>query len=779
MAKFGMGQSVRRVEDARLITGAGRYNDDVNLPNQAHAYFLRSPHAHARIARLDATAARKAPGVLAIITGADVKAAGLGDLPCYGVVPNRDGSSMTVPPRPIVALDTVRFVGDTVAVVVADTLAQARDAAEQIEVEYDTLPSVVGTAEAHKEGAPLVWPSAKNNLAMDWGIGDEAATDAAFKKAARVVSVDLVNNRLVPNSMEPRGAIGAYDAASKKLTLYCSSQGGHTIRKAIGKNVLHVPEESLRVVTGDVGGGFGMKIFAYPEYGAVLHAARLVGRPVKWTPDRSDAFLTDTHGRDNVTHAELALDKDGKFLAMRVTITANLGAYLSHYGPFIPTFAGAKMHAGVYTLGAVYVRVFGVYTNTAPVDAYRGAGRPEANYVVERLVDVAARETGLGPVEIRKRNFIPPSAMPFTTVLGATYDSGDFARNLDDALKAIDWQGFSNRRAASQRAGKLRGIGVATYIEACGGAPDETAEIHFMPEGEVHVLIGNQSNGQGHETAYAQLIHERLGVAFEKIRIVQGDTEKIAYGMGTGGSRALSVGGGAIVTASELIITKGKKLSAHLLETAEADIEFAAGRFMVAGTDRGLSIFEVAAAARDPKKLPVGMEPGLDEKSKYSPTDNTYPNGCHIVEVEIDPATGVTQIVNYAIVDDFGNVINPLLLAGQVHGGIVQGIGQALYEGCQYDAESGQLLTGSFMDYCLPRAGDVPSFNFAYNEVPCANNILGVKGAGEAGSMGAPPAVINAVVDALQPYGVRHVDMPATPERVWRLINQGAKAAAE
>ncbi|MBL8835037.1 MAG: xanthine dehydrogenase family protein molybdopterin-binding subunit [Alphaproteobacteria bacterium] len=779
MAKFGMGQSVRRVEDARFITGAGRYNDDINLPGQCYAFFLRSPHAHARIKSIDVGAAKRVPGILGVFTGADVKAAGLGDMPCDGVVPNRDGSKMQVPPRPIVAVDTVRFVGDTVAIVVGETLAAARDAAETIEVDYDPLPAVVDTKGALAGDAPQVWPFAKKNLAVDWGLGDEAATDAAFKKAARIISVDLINNRVVPNSMEPRGALGDFAAGENKFTLYTSSQGGHTIRKTIAKDIFHVPESSLRVVTGDVGGGFGMKIFPYPEYAGVLFAARALKRPVKWTPDRSDAFLTDTHGRDNVTRGELAIDKDGKFLALRVEIVANLGAYLSHYGPFIPTFAGAKMHNGVYGLSAIYIHVLGVYTHTAPVDAYRGAGRPEANYLVERLVDVAARETGLGPVEIRRRNFIPPSAMPYTTAAGAVYDSGEFARNLDDALKAIDWQGFPQRRAESERAGKLRGIGLATYIEACGGAPDETAEIHFMPAGEVHVLVGNQSNGQGHETAYMQLIHDRLGIDFDKIKVIQGDTDQIQYGRGTGGSRALSVGGGAIVNASELIVTKGKKIAGHLMETSEADIEFANGQFVVAGTDRAMSIFDVAAAARDPKKLPVGMAPGLDEKANYNPADATYPNGCHIVEVEIDAATGVPRIVNYVIVDDFGKVINPMLVAGQVHGGTVQGIGQALLEGCQYDPASGQLLTGSFMDYCMPRADDVPSFNFAYNEVPCAHNVLGVKGAGEAGSMGAPPAVINAIVDALQPYGVRHIDMPATAERIWRLIERKTPRAAE
>jgi carbon-monoxide dehydrogenase large subunit len=777
MTKFGMGQPVRRVEDVRLLTGAGRYTDDVNFPDQAHAYFVRSPHAHARIRRIDVAAARKSVSVLGVFTGADLAAAGLKPLPCYGAIPNRDGSPMTVPPRPAIQTDMVRYVGDTVALVVAETLAAARDAAELIEIDYEPIASVVGTGAALDPAVPQIWPHAKNNVALDWALGDEAATKAAFAKAARVVQLQLSNNRIVVNSMEPRGALATYAAAEGKLTLYTASQGGHGIRKAL-HDVLDVPEEKLRIVTGDVGGGFGMKIFCYPEYAAVLFAARALKRPVKWTPDRSDAFMTDTHGRDHVTHAELAVDANDRFLAIHVKTIANLGAYLSHYGPFIPTLAGSHLLPGVYAIPAMLCEVQGVYTNTAPVDAYRGAGRPEAAFVIERLVDEAARQLGLSPAELRRKNFIPPSAMPYRTAGSVDYDSGEFARNMDDAMRAIDWTGFAARRAASERAGKLRGLGMAYYVEACGGAPDETAEVHVIPSGEVLVLVGNQSNGQGHETAYAQIAHEKLGVPLEKIQVIQGDTDRIEYGKGTGGSRALSVGGTAIVAASDLVIAKGRKIAAHVMEAAEQDIEFAGGRFVIAGTDRAMTLFEIAGAAQDAAKLPAGLAAGLEEKSNFNPAAATYPNGCHAVEVEIDPDTGVTRIVNYAICDDFGTVINPMLVAGQVHGGTVQGIGQALFEGCRYDYASGQLVTGSLMDYCLPRADDVPSFDFKYNEIPCSANPLGVKGCGEAGAIGAPPAVVNAILDALGKYGVRNVEMPATPQHVWEAIRVGRGARA-
>lgn len=776
MAKFGMGQSVRRVEDVRLITGTGKFTDDINLPRQAFAYFLRSPHAHARIKAIDVAAAKGAPGVVAVFTGKDLIAAGLGNVPCLGQIKNRDGQALAVPPRPCINAETVKYVGDTVALVVAESLAAARDAAELIEVDYDVLPAVVDTAGALKPGAAQVWPATKNNMVIDWELGEKDKTDALFKQAKRVVRVDLVNNRVVPSSMEPRVAMADYDPANEKFTLYVASQGGHGIRGVMAKDVLKIPENKLRVVTTDVGGGFGMKIFSYPEYGAALHAARMLKRPIKWTPDRSDAFLTDTHGRDHVSKAEVALDGDGRMLAIRVHTVANLGAYLSQFGPYIPTVVSARMLPGVYGFQAMYAHVQGVFTNTAPVDAYRGAGRPEAAYLVERVVDAAARALGIGPDEMRRRNFI--TSFPATTPGGVTYDSGDFNRNMGDAMKAADWAGFADRRAASERAGKLRGLGMAYYIEACGGAPDETARVVVEPSGDVIILVGNQTNGQGHETAYMQLINERLGVPFEKIRVIQGDTDVIDYGRGTGGSRALSVGGSAVLAASDQIIAKGRKIAAHAFETAEADIEFKDARFVVVGTDRALDLGAVAALAANPAKLPAGTAPGLDEKNNFAPAAATYPNGCHIVEVEIDRATGVPTVDRYTIVDDFGKVINPLLVAGQVHGGTVQGIGQALYERTVYDTQTGQLVTGSFMDYCMPRADNVPDMKFSYNEIPCSANPLGVKGCGEAGAIGAPPAIINALVDALAPFGVSHIDMPATPEKIWGAL-AGAHQAAE
>jgi carbon-monoxide dehydrogenase large subunit len=778
MVKFGIGQPVRRVEDLRLLTGAGRYTDDINVARQAYAAFLRSPHARARLTRVETAAAKTAPGVLGVFTGNDLAAAQLGDLPCMAPAVNRDGSPMKIPPRPAIARTHVHFAGDTVAMVVAETAAAARDAVERIEVDYETLPAVTDAEQALKPGAPQVWEPVPGNLAFDWSLGDEAKTAAAFSKAARVVTVELVNNRVVPSSMEPRNALGEYEPMTGKFTLYVSCQSTHGLRKVLADYIFKVPESKVRVVSPDVGGGFGMKIFLYPEYVNVLFAARALGRPVKWSGDRSEAFLTDTHGRDHHTRAELALDKDGKFLAFRVATDANLGAYASHYGPFIPTGAGSAMLNGVYAFPAVFVSVKGAYTNTAPLDAYRGAGRPEANYVVERVVDAAARETGLSADDIRRRNFIPPSAMPYTTALGSVYDTGDFAKNMDDAMKAAEWSGFPGRKAAAKRQGKLRGIGMATYIEACGGGNDETAQIRVAADGSVTLLIGNQSNGQGHETMYAQLVADRLGIPFESVRVLQGDSDAVLYTGLTGGSRATSVGGTAALTAADRIIAKGKQIAAHLLEASDADVEFADGRFKIVGTDKSKTFNDVVKTAYTPAKLPPGLSPGLDETANSLILPSTFPNGCHICEIEIDGATGVVSIDRYTIVDDFGRVINPLTLAGQVHGGTVQGIGQALYEGCMYDPESGQLLTGSFLDYCLPRADNVPSFSFAYNEVPTTANRLGVKGSGEAGAIGAPPAVVNAIVDALAEFGITHIDMPVTAEKIWRVIS-GARQAAE
>lgn len=776
--KFGVGQPVRRIEDQRLLTGAGRFTDDVTLPRQAYAYFLRSPHPHAAVLSVDTRGARAAAGVIGVVTGADLASAGLGPIPCQVPLKNHDGSQMMIPDRPAIADKVVRFVGEIVALVVAESLAQAKDAAERIAVEYQERSALTDMRDALAPAAPRLWNGANGNVALDWSIGDEAATKQAMAAAHRVVSLDLVNNRLVPTSLEPRMANAAWSAEESRFTLYVASQGSHGMREALAGSVLKIPKRQLRVVTGDVGGAFGMKAFVYPEYAAILHAARAFGRPVKWTGERAEAFLSDTHGRDHLTHVELALGRDGRFLGLHVSTLANFGAYLSQYGPFIPTLAGAHLHTGVYAIPAAFVEVKGVYTNTAPVDAYRGAGRPEAAYVIERIVDAAAREMRLSPDEIRRRNFIPPSAMPYTGALGVTYDTGEFARNMDDAMRAAEWSGFPARRAAAESRRRMRGIGMAYYIEICGAGSDDTVRIRFEREGGVTLLAGGQNNGQGHETAFAQVAADRLGIPIETIRVIQGDTDQIPAGTGTGYSKALAVTGSATLAASERIIAKGKALAAHLLEAAEADIEFRDGQFSIVGTDRRISILDLAAASFDHDKLPKGASPGLDESATFNPPAFTYPNGCHIAEVEIDPATGVARVERYTVVDDFGTVMNPLMLAGQVHGGAVQGIGQALYEGCVYDRESGQLVTGSLMDYCLPRAGDVPFFAFSYNQVPTKANLLGVKGAGEAGAIGAPPAVINAILDALAPLGVRHIDMPATPEKIWRAVAVGRNPAA-
>jgi carbon-monoxide dehydrogenase large subunit len=776
MGQFGIGQAVRRTEDQRFVRGRGQYTDDISLPRQSYAAFVRSPHAHAQIRRVDTAAAAALPGVLGVYSGADLKAAGMGPIDCGTPVKNIDGSTEKVVPWYPLAVDRVKHVGDPVAVAVGETLAAARDAAERVEVDYELLPAVTGTAAALEPGAPRVWDEVPGNLSFDWETGNKAATDAAFAKAARVVALDLINNRVVQNPMEGRAAIGDYDRRADRYVLYTSTQGSHGLRRQLTMGPFKLPDHAFRVITPDVGGGFGMKNFVHPEQAVVPWLARELGRPVKWTAERTEGFLTDVQGRDHVSHAELALDRDSRILALRVETIANLGAYLSFFAPFVATAAGVPMLPGVYAIPAVYVRVKGVLTNTAPVDAYRGAGRPEASYLIERLVDVAARETGLGPVEFRKRNFIQPSAMPYKTATGLLYDSGDFTRLMTRAMQVADWQGFEERRKAARRRGKLRGIGLAYYVERCGGGLEERAELRINPAGEVTVLIGTQSNGQGHETAYAQIVEDKLGIPFDKVRVVQGDTDVIATGRGTGGSRSLPVGGNAVVVAADHVIAKCKRIAADMLEAAEADIEFDGGTFAIAGTDRKLAILEVIKRAYTAQGLPKGMEPGIDEIGHYLPANPTYPNGCHIVEVEIDRETGTPELVRYVVVDDFGRVINPLLIAGQVHGGVVQGVGQALYEHCIYDPESGQLLSGSFMDYAMPRADHMPPIEFETVEILCTTNPLGIKGSGEAGAIGAPPAVINAVVDALTEFGVRHVDMPATAHALWRVLRQ-AKAA--
>jgi aerobic carbon-monoxide dehydrogenase large subunit len=781
MRQFGIGQPIRRVEDRRFLTGHGHYLDDISRPRQAYAVVLRSPHAHARIRAIDTAAAAGAPGVVAVLTGDDLAQDGIGTIPCVSALANRDKSPMAMPPRPAIVRDRVRHVGDAVAMVVAETPAAAQEAAERIAVDYQPLPSVSDTARALDAGSPAIWPELNQhpgNLCFDWEVGDAAAVARAAAAAPHRVSLTLVNNRIIVNSMEPRGALGEYDPGEDSYTLWSSTQGSHFLRNLLAEHVFKIPENRIRVVTPDVGGGFGMKLFLYPEHVLVLWAAKKLGRPVKWVPDRSEAFMTDTQGRDNLTRLDLALDEALRFTGLSVEIIANMGAYLSNFAPEIPTFSGAVMHSGVYAIPAIHVAVKGVFTNTVPVDAYRGAGRPEAAYALERLIDVAARRLGVAAAELRRRNFIAPPAMPYATPLGLTYDSGDFARNLADALTAAEAAGFAARRAAARTRGRYRGLGHAVYIEQSGFPPDEFAELRFDPAGSLTLLMGSQSSGQGHQTAYAQLAAERLGLPLDKIRVLQGDTDAIAFGRGTGGSRSLPVGGAALAHAADKLIAKGKQIAAHLLEAAEADIAFDDGVFAIAGTDRSVAIDAVARAAFNPAQLPPGLEPGFAESGHFTPSSPTFPNGVHVCEVEVDPETGQIVILRYVVVDDFGTVINPLLLAGQVHGGIAQGIGQAMLERVVYDAENGQLVTGTLTDYALPRAEDLPALEFRYNIVPCRTNPLGVKGAGEAGAIGSPPALVNAVVDAVGELGIDHLDMPLTPERLWRALREAGTPRA-
>jgi carbon-monoxide dehydrogenase large subunit len=762
MSKFGIGQPVRRIEDQRFITGTGRYTDDINAPGQAYGYVLRSPTAHAKIARIDTTAAEAAPGVLLVVTAADYEAS----LPCLIPMQNRDGTDRADPSHPVLCKDEVNYVGDRVAYVVAETRMQAKDAAELIEVEYDDLPAVADTAGALAPGAGQVHPEAPGNLAFDWHFGDEAAVQAAFAKAAKVVELELINNRVICNAMEPRACVSVWNAAEGKLTVETGTQGGWGHRDILAQNLGLEPDQ-VRVITPDVGGGFGMKAFFYPEYSLTAYASRALNRPVKWTAERGESYLSDTMGRDHVTTARVAFDAEHRILGLKVDLIANMGAYYYQFAPYIPTGAALKVLPGVYDVKVLSYGVKGVFTNTVPVDAYRGAGRPESIYCIERVMDYAADKLGVDPIELRRKNFIGPEQMPFKTAAGELYDTGEFAKVMDTCLKKADWAGLAARRAKSQAKGKLRGIGMCYYIESTMGDPTEHAAIEFTDDGFVNVLVGTQTNGQGHDTAYAQVLHSRLNVPFERIRIVQGDTDRIKAGGGTGGSRSLTAQGMAINDASDIVIDRGKAFSAQLFETAAADIQFQDGTFRVAGTDRAIGIMELAGKARTMAPT-LGMEGGLDAAATTNLSAWTFPNGCHIAEVEVDPDTGTVDIVAYNIVDDFGVVLNPMLVEGQVHGGIVQGIGQALLEAAVYD-DSGQLLTGSFMDYTMPRADNMPSFEFSTYEVPCKNNAMGVKGCGEAGSVGSPAAVINALVDALAPLGVDHVDMPATPEKVWRL----------
>jgi carbon-monoxide dehydrogenase large subunit len=761
--KFGISQAVTRKEDDAFLRGNGRYVADLVPPGACRAVVLRSPHAHARLKRLDADASRSMPGVRLILTAADV--AELGPLPCFGIPA---GVSVDVPVYPILVGEEVRHVGDAVAFVVADTLDQAKDAAEAIAVDWQPLPHVVDAVEALKPGAPQVWPAGPGNLVYEQTLGDEAKTAAAFANAARTVALTLVNQRLVANFLDTRAVLAEYDPASESFTLTLGSQGVHTVREALAGDVLRIAEDKMRVITPDVVGGFGTKLFPYREYALAAVAAQRLGRPVAWIADRMEHFLADAQGRDNVTTAKLALDEKGRFLALAVDTVCDMGAYLSYFAPFIP-YVGAGMLPGVYDIPTCFIRIRAAYTNTVPVDAYRGAGRPEAAYVIERLVDTAARDLGIAPDALRKRNFIKPQAMPYRTATGKVYDTGDFASHMARAQEIADWDGFNRRAAASRKLGKLRGIGLATYIEACGAVGPETAKLTLDEDGVVTVLISSQSTGQGHHTAYAQLVAEHLDVPPEQVRVIQGDTALIANGAGTGGSSSIPCGGVAVAGAAKKLADNLKTVAADALEASIADLEIADACVRVAGTDRALSFAELA---RSPEAGPDL----LTTEDAFAPTAATYPNGTHLAEVEIDADTGHVDILNYVVVDDFGVTLNPLLLEGQVEGGAVQGIGQALLERAVYEGDSGQLVTASLLDYALPRAEDAPSFVFETRNVRCATNPLGVKGAGEAGAIGACPAVINAIVDALwRAYRIRHVDMPATPERLWASIEEGKR----
>ena len=779
-----IGESVKRKEDVRFLTGAGQYTDDVNMHAQTHAVFVRSPHAHAKITKVNTKAAQAMPGVVAVFTGDDV-AGKMGGLPCGWLITSTDGTPMKEPPHPVLAQGKVRYVGDHVAMVVADTLQQARDAAEKVEVDYEVLAASVTTGQA-KTG-PGIHDEAPDNHCYKWAIGDKAAVDAVFEKAAHVTRLDLVNNRLIPNAMEPRAALASYNRAADEYTLYVSNQNPHVERLLMTAFVLSLPEHKVRVIAPDVGGGFGSKIYLYAEDVALTWASKQLNRSIKWTADRSESFVSDAHGRDHVSQAEMAMDKDGKFLALRVHTDANMGAYLSTFASCVPTILYATLLAGQYTTPQVYCEVDAWFTNTAPVDAYRGAGRPEATYLLERLVTRAAWELGIGQDEIRKRNFI--DQFPYQTPVALQYDIGDYHACMNKAEQMADVAGFESRKKASAAQGKLRGIGYSSYIEACGIAPSniagalgaraglfECGEVRVHPTGSVTVFTGSHSHGQGHETTFAQVVAARLGIGVDQVDVVHGDTGRVPFGMGTYGSRSISVGGAAIMRALDKIEAKAKKIAAHLMEASDADVEFANGEFTVKGTDKKIPFAQVALTAYVPHNYPLEtLEPGLNETAFYDPTNFTFPAGTYICEVEVEPETGVVTIDRFTAVDDFGTIINPMIVEGQVHGGLAQGIGQALLENCVYDPDSGQLLTGSFMDYAMPRADDLPTFQIGNVVTACTHNPLGTKGCGEAGAIGSPPAVINAVLDALRERGVTDLDMPASPHRVWEAL-QAAKA---
>src|SRR5712671_4975185 len=788
MNATGIGAAVRRKEDFRFVTGKGQFTDDIDRPGQTHIHFLRSPHAHAKIRKIDTAAARALPGVLAVLTGAELAADKIGNLICGWMIHSKDGSPMKMAPHPAIAHGKACYVGDPVAVVIAETLDQAKDAAEKIKVDYEVLPAVADPAKAQQKGAPQIHEVAPANTIYQWHLGDAKAVAAAFASAKHVTKLHIVNNRLVPNAMEPRAAIGEYDAGNQSFTLWNTSQNPHVARLVISAFVGMAPEHKLRVIAPDVGGGFGSKIFIYPEEVVCLWASRKIGRPVKWVSERSEAFLTDCHGRDHVTHAEMAFDADGKVTGLKVKTIANLGAYMSTFSSSVPTYLYGTLLSGQYEIPAIYCEVDAVYTNTVPVDAYRGAGRPEATFVVERLIEVGAREMGIDPADLRKKNFI--KKFPHQTPVIMSYDAGDYHASLKKALEIADHAGFGKRKRESARHGKLRGVGFSTYIEACGIAPSqavgslgcgvglwESAEVRVNPTGSVEVLTGTHSHGQGHETTFAQLVSERLGIPIESISVVHGDTDKVQFGMGTYGSRSGAVGMSAISKALDKVEAKAKKVAAFMLEAAEGDIEFKDGKFTVAGNDKAAAWGDVALNAYIAHKFTgAELEPGLKEGAFYDPTNFTFPAGCHICEVEVDPQTGDSEIVAWTAVDDFGTVINPMIVEGQVHGGIAQGVGQALLEGAFYDKD-GQLVTGSFMDYCMPRAHNLPALKVDMTTTKSPSNPLGIKGCGEAGAIAAPVAVINALTDAI---GTEDLAMPATAQAVWLALqktNNTQKAA--
>ncbi len=769
--KFGTGQSVRRTEDIRFITGHGQYTDDLKLPNETHGVFLRSPHGHAKILSIDTSAAKEAPGVVAVLTQADLEAAGAKPMVTQTPVKGRDGAFPHGVAKTFLARDQVTFVGEAVVLIVAETLAQARDAAELVVIDYEPVDAV-GTLQSAPDGAQI-WDEVAGNLCLDWADGKEAECNEAFARAAHIVGLDMVQNRVIVNSMETRNAIGHYDASKAHFTLYSGNQGSGGLRTNIAK-ILDVPPEKVRVVSSDVGGGFGMKAGLYPEQCCVLMGSKIVGRPVRWSADRTEAHLADHHGRDMLTRAEGAFDEDGKILALRFTGTANLGGYLSGFAPFIPTLAGSRIFGGVYRVPAFYTHIKLYFSNTAPINAYRGAGRPEAAYYMERLMDIAALHLGIDRVELRRRNLIAPEELPYKNWWGVAFDSGDYPRLLEEGAARADRAGFAARRRQSEAKGKLRGFGLAYYVEITAASGAEPAAVRFTDNGGVELHVGTQSNGQGHETAFAQVVAEKLGVPFESIQVKQGDSDWFTGG-GTGGSRSLNMAGGALLGAADEVIAKGKTAAGQVLQAGGKDVAFdiveGIGRFRVAGEERSITVGELAVTLRR-EKLP-GFENGLDSEALFKGPASTFPNGCHICEVEIDPETGHVDVVSYRVLDDFGRVINPMLVAGQVHGGVVQGLGQALMEHAIYD-DSGQIVTASFTDYAMPRAEDMPDIDFAYEEIPCKTHAMGAKGCGEAGTVGALPAIVSAICDAI---GIEHLDMPATPERVWRAIREGRAAA--